>query len=129
MAGGRPSGPRDRRSAGALAALLCAAVLAACAPTDPPEVRLCKFALDRAVAEPPAETNAIVTQGIDATTVELIYRDAGAPTTATCEIAATRYAVRLRALSIAGTPVPEPTLASIRANWASKEDAGKLYQL
>lgn len=129
MAGDRRSGPRSRLSAGVLAAGLGAAALTACAPTDPPEVRLCKFALERAVAEPPAETNAIVTQGIDATTVKLIYRDAGAPTTATCDVAVTRFAVRLRSLTIAGTPVPEPTLARIRANWASKENADKLYQL
>jgi hypothetical protein len=116
--------------AGALAAAVLAAVaLAACGPADPPEVALCKFALDRAVSDPPADPNAIVTQRIETTTVELIYPDAGARTTATCEIKVTRFAVRLRALTIGGTPVPEPTLARIRADWASREDAGKLYQL
>jgi len=118
-----------RARTGALAAGLCAGVLAACTPADAPEVRLCRFALDRVVADPPAEVNAIVTQRLEGTRVELIYRDAGAPTTATCEVKVTRFAVRLRSLTIAGTPVPDPTLARIRANWASKEDAEKLYQL
>ncbi|MBK1668105.1 hypothetical protein CKO28_08655 [Rhodovibrio sodomensis] len=109
--------------------MLGPAALTACAPADPPEVALCKFALARAVPNPLADPNALVTQGIDTTTVDLVYRDAGAPTTATCTVTVTRFAVRLRALKIGDTPVPDPTLARIRANWASKEDAGKLYQL
>jgi hypothetical protein len=113
----------------AVPAGLAAALLAACAPVEPPEVALCKFALDRTMADPPAEANAIVTDGLDATTVELIFTDAGRQTTATCEVAVSRYAVRLESLSIAGTRVTDRTLAPIRADWASKEDAGKLYQL
>jgi hypothetical protein len=108
---------------------LVASLLAACAPVEPPEVALCKFALERTLADPPAEANAIVTNGLDGTTVELIFPDAGRQTTATCDVAVSRYAVRLEALSIAGTRVPDRTLAPIRADWASKEDAGKLYQL
>ena len=108
---------------------LAAALLAACAPVEPPEVRLCKFALERTLADPPAEANAIVTDGLEGTTVELIFTDAGTQTTATCDVAVSRYAVRLESLSIAGTRVPDRTLAPIRADWASKEDAGKLYQL
>ena len=96
---------------------------------DPPEVALCKFALERIVDGPPPEANAIVTDGLDATTVELIFTDAGRQTTATCDVRVSRYAVRLEALTIGGTPVPERALAPIRADWASKEDAGKLYQL
>lgn len=110
-------------------ALLAATLLAACAPVEPPEVRLCKFAVQRAVADPPAGANAIVTDGLDGTTVDLIFADAGTQTTATCDVRVTRYAVRLESLSIAGTRVPDRTLAPIRADWASKEDAGKLYQL
>jgi hypothetical protein len=113
----------------AAAPALAAAALAACAPVDPPEVALCKFALERTLAEPPADARAIVTDRLDGTTVELIFPDAGTPTTATCQVRVTRYAVRLTSLTIAGTPVPERTLAPIRADWSSKEDASKLYQL
>ncbi len=108
---------------------IAAALLAACAPVEPPEVALCKFALERTLEGPPPEANAIVTDGLDATTVELIFTDAGRQTTATCDVRVTRYAVRLRSLTIGGTPVPDPALDPIRADWASKEDAGKLYQL
>jgi hypothetical protein len=108
---------------------LAAALLAACAPVEPPEVALCKFALERTMADPPPEANAIVTDGLDGTTVDLIFTDAGRQTTATCRVRVTRYAVRLQSLTIGDTPVPDPTLAPIRADWASKEDAGKLYQL
>jgi hypothetical protein len=92
-------------------------------------VALCKFALERTLADPPAKANAIVTDGLEGTTVDLIFTDAGRQTTATCDVRVTRYAVRLKALSIAGTPIPERTLAPIRADWASREDAQKLYQL
>jgi hypothetical protein len=108
---------------------LAAALLAACAPVEPPEVALCKFALERTMADPPPEANAIVTDALDGTTVDLIFTDAGRQTTATCEVRTIRYGVRLRSLTIGGAPVPDPTLAPIRADWASKEDAGKLYQL
>jgi hypothetical protein len=108
---------------------LAAALLAACAPGEPPEVRLCKFALDRTLADPPAEANAIVSDGVESTQVELIFTDAGRQTTATCEVRTIRYGVRLQSLTIGDTRVPDPTLAPIRADWASKEDASKLYQL
>jgi hypothetical protein len=103
--------------------------LAACTPADPPAVALCKFALKRAVADPPEAVNALVAERLGIATVDLIYLDAGTRTTATCKVKVTRYAVRLQSLTIGGTPVPDPALAPIRADWASKEDAGKLYQL
>jgi hypothetical protein len=105
------------------------AALAACAPVDPPAVELCKFALARALADPPADPGVFVSQTAETATVELYFTHAGAPTTAACAIRVTDHAVRLRKFTVGGTRVPPETLAQIRADWRSREDAGKLYQL
>lgn len=111
------------RIAGAAAAL--SAALGACAPV----VQLCKFALKRAVEDPPADPGVFVSQTAETATVELYFTDSGAPTTAACAVRVTDHAVRLRELTVGGAAVPAETMARIRADWRSREDAGKLYQL
>ena len=92
-------------------------------------MQLCKFALARAVEDPPADPGSFLSQLPESAEVELYFQHQGNATTAGCVIRVKEFAVRLRAMTIGGTPVPSATMAAIRANWASREDAGKLYQL
>ena len=92
-------------------------------------MQLCKFALARAVEDPPADPGNFLSQLPESAEVELYFQHQGNATTAVCDIRVTDFAVRLHAMTIGGTPVPPATMAAIRANWASREDAGKLYQL